>query len=66
MPASSHASLTSVPATVAPAAMPPPTRLSSIPGSIALAGLRRAIHIAAPDPVSTRPFTWTARVRMPK
>ena len=32
MPASSHASLTTVAATDCPAAMPPPTRLSSMPG----------------------------------
>ena len=37
MPASSHASLMTVCAASAPAAMPPPTRLSSRPGSIAFA-----------------------------
>src|SRR5262249_16484722 len=41
MPASSHASLTTVAATDQPTAIPPPTRLSSWPGSIAFLALPR-------------------------
>ena len=44
MPASSQASLTTVEATVCPAAMPPPTRLSSS------AGIDRLRRAAARDP----------------
>jgi hypothetical protein len=56
MPASSHASLTTVPATDWPAAMPPPTRLSSIPGSIAFVALRLAIHIMMSPSRRTTPL----------
>ena len=66
MPASSSASFASVSAISMPAAMPPPTRLSSRPGSIAFDALRRASHIAVPFASRTRPFTCTARVAMPK
>jgi hypothetical protein len=57
IPASSHDSLTTVSAIVVPAAMPPPTRLSSIPGSIALVALRRASHMRIASGARTNPLT---------
>ena len=66
MPASSHASLTTVSAIDAPAAMPPPTRLSSRPGSIGLVALRRAIHIRVSPLRVVVALTCAACVAMPK
>jgi len=60
-PASSQDSLTKVSKAEKPEAIPPATRLSSMPGSICLVALRRASHMRSP----AMPFRCTACVVSP-
>ena len=64
-PASSSLSRQAASNGVSPLAMPPPTRLSSLSGSMALCRLRRPIQKCQPPSVCTSPLRWTAWLMSP-